>query len=153
MRNGLLMLVLFFCFVPHVIANDNASELDDLISDEMLTIEGNLIKNQEPRRFVDTAQIKLLNKITGKSFNLEGKIGERVNVEELDIELIRCWKSYPEETPENKLLLKVYENTDKYLDRNHLIFFGWIFSSSPSLNGVEHQFYDITLENCKNTQQ
>jgi hypothetical protein len=115
--------------------------------------EGNFIKNQPADRFTDVAQIRILNKITGKTFELERKIGEEITVEDLDIKFIRCWKSYPEETPENKLLLKVYETKDKYVDRRNLIFFGWIFSSSPSLNGLEHPSYDITLENCKNNEQ
>ncbi|MDR0571783.1 MAG: DUF2155 domain-containing protein [Rickettsiales bacterium] len=115
--------------------------------------EENFIKNQSPDRFVDTVQIRILNKTTGKTFELERRIGDEISVEDLDIKFIKCWKSYPEETPENKLLLKVYETKDKYLDRSNLIFFGWIFSSSPSLNGLEHPSYDITLENCKNSMQ
>ncbi|MDR2760488.1 MAG: DUF2155 domain-containing protein [Rickettsiales bacterium] len=126
------------------------SVIEPAENDQLTIKEENIIKNQPANRFANTAQIKVLNKVTGKSFSLEGKIGEKITVENLDIELLKCWKSYPEETPENKLLLKVYEEGSGYLDRNNLVFFGWIFSSSPSLNGLEHPFYDLTLENCKN---
>jgi hypothetical protein len=121
---------------------------------EIINIENaevNLIKNQPEDRFVEIAQLKILNKVTGKSFNVEKSMGEAIDVEDLKIEFVKCWNSYPEETPENKLLLRVYDNPKAQYqpEERSLIFYGWIFSSSPSLNGIEHPFYDITLDNCK----
>lgn len=108
----------------------------------------NLIKNQPENRFVNNVKIRILDKITGKSSYIESKVGKTEKIDNLEIEFLKCWKSYPEEMPENKLLLKVYEK-DINTKKKNIIFFGWMFSSSPSLNSLEHQFYDITVVDCQ----
>ena len=75
------------------------------------------------------------------------KIGKVLKFERLIVKPILCWKSYPEENPENKLLVKIYEVRGK---NKKLLFYGWIFSSTPSISGLEHQFYDVVLKNCFN---
>jgi len=44
-------------------------------------------------------------------------------------------------------LIEVFE--EKVNQENSRIFYGWLFSSSPSLSAMEHQIYDITAINCK----
>lgn len=107
------------------------------------------IKETESNRFVNTVEMRFLDKITAKSFTKKIKIGKLVRFEKLIIVPLKCWKSYPEEPTENKLLVKVYENNKKN-NENKLIFYGWIFSSTPSVSGLEHPMYDITLVDCNN---
>ena len=106
------------------------------------------ISETNSNRFVNTAKIRFLDKMTAKSFTSNINIGEQTRFEKLIVIPLKCWKSYPEETPENKLLLKVFEINKK--GESKQIFYGWIFSSTPSVSGIEHSMYDLTLEDCDN---
>ncbi len=147
-------LLCFFLIFSIAFSNENSNSVEDLLYNleeekESILYNDKLVKNQPKDRFVNSVKLQGLNKITGKTFEIETGIDEIIKFERLDIIPLKCWKSYPEEAPENKLLLKIYENNVKDNSRK-LIFFGWIFSSSPSISGLEHPFYDIKLEDCYN---
>lgn len=108
-----------------------------------------------------------LNKVTGKTSELRVKIGEEVTFGKLDIKVKRCWRAPLDQRPENKILLEIKEddsrqdldvinpqnsaNTNqKSEELRRTIFYGWMFSSSPSISGLEHPIYDITAIECKN---
>lgn len=127
-----------------------ASEIDRFInnlSGNVATDGKNLIKNQPADRFVDYAKLQILNKSSGEATVIDVKIGDKVRFEDLEIEALKCWKSYPEEKIENKLLLKISEKSG--LIKKDL-FYGWFFSSTPSLSDLEHPLYDVKLLNCYN---
>ena len=65
----------------------------------------------------------------------------------LNIEIYTCFKSPPEEIPENYVLLKIYDNLSKGDDQ--LIYQGWMISSSPASTPLEHPIYDLWLKECK----
>ena len=129
--------------------NDLESVLDTIQENQTATnenvIEENKIKNQPKDRFMANTKVRILDKITGKSITITELIGNNHRERELEFQFLKCWKSYPDELPENKLLLKIINTTTK-----ETLFFGWIFSSSPSLNSFNNRDYDITLLNCGN---
>jgi len=88
-----------------------------------------------------------LNKINAKTSELRVKIGDRVNFGSLFIQVKKCWKSPPDQRPENKILLRITEIGADRLEKT--IFYGWMFSSSPSVSGLEHPIYDITAISCQ----
>lgn len=118
------------------------------------------------------ANIQILNKIDGFTYVYETRIGAKMEFKNIEIITRACFKSVPGELPENKLLLEVYEvqrelantapvkddafnddkvqavNADSQLNKINL-FNGWMFSSTPSLNPLEHPIYDIRLLNCR----
>ena len=141
-----------FCLIFLFLFNVGFLYADENLNNIIDTITGvKTIGSTEKSRFVDTIKVNLLNKTTGKTITLVSKISSTINFERIEILPLKCWKSYPEEAPENKLLLKVYEN-DIINNTKKMIFFGWIFSSSPSISGLEHSLYDITLIDCFNEQ-
>jgi len=87
-----------------------------------------------------------LNKVTGHISRIEGPIGTAMRFGNLEIVARRCWKSSPEESPENAALLDISEL--KPGETPARIFLGWMFSSSPGLSGLEHPVYDITVLSC-----
>jgi hypothetical protein len=104
------------------------------------------VEDVQEGEFINKAALRGLNKITAKTFLLTAQINETVTFERLIIKPLKCWKAPATERPENKVLLKIYE---KKLDGTKvLIFFGWMFSSSPGLSGLEHPTYDVTLKEC-----
>jgi len=64
----------------------------------------------------------------------------------LEVVARRCWKSLPEDRPENAALLEISEL--KPDEAPQKIFLGWMFSSSPGLSGLEHPVYDIAVIAC-----
>jgi hypothetical protein len=114
---------------------------------EKIETNPKLIKNQPPERFVTGVRLQLLDKITGRVTKVEARVGDRIRFGRLEILPLKCWKSYPEENPENKLLLKIFE-ISSHGEKSKRIFYGWIFSSAPSVSGLEHSLYDVKLKNC-----
>ena len=95
-------LLCFFLIYSVAFSNGNKNSVDDLLNN--LEKKNNLddeklIKNQPEDRFVNSVKLQGLNKITGKTFEIETKINEAIKFERLDIIPLKCWKSYPEESP------------------------------------------------------
>lgn len=90
----------------------------------------------------EKATIRILDKITAKSFLIDVNLKENHEYGSLNIKIHKCWNAPLEQKPETKMLLEISEN-----DKN--IFFGWLFASSPSISSLEHPIYDITAIKCK----
>jgi len=132
------------------------------INKELNKVEKNLDDNFESEeeikpendlsRFNNMAVVQALNKTTAKTSILNLKIGEKISFGSLKIIAHKCWQSPLEQKPENKILLEIFEfkneSEEKYSEKR--IFYGWMFSSSPSISSLEHPIYDITALNCKN---
>jgi hypothetical protein len=88
-----------------------------------------------------------LNKVMGRVSTLEVPLGAMVRFENLEIIARKCWKSPPEERPENASLLEIREV--KASEEPKQIFLGWMFSSSPGLSALEHPVYDVTVLSCE----
>ena len=63
-----------------------------------------------------------------------------------------CSKTAPEETPEVRIYLQVFDNPparEGEESERRQIFSGWMFASSPALNALEHPTYDIWAIDCR----
>lgn len=90
-------------------------------------------------------QLMAIDRVTGKTFKLLTPINKESNFERLVITPKLCYKSPPEKQPENASYIIIKEK-----GKTGYIFEGWMFSSSPSLNPMEHPVYDVWLLGCKN---
>lgn len=95
-----------------------------------------------------TQRFKLrgLNKITARQSVMESTVGLPISFGNLTIYPKECWKSSPEEYPESKILLDIWEQ--KPNEENIRIFYGWMLASSPGLVSLEHPVYDINILQC-----
>ncbi len=91
--------------------------------------------------------IGALNKVSGKVSKLIIEDDGEIFFVSLKIISHTCTKSPPEEPPENKAFLEVWDI--KYDQENKKIFNGWMFSSSPSISALEHAVYDVWIIDCK----
>ena len=148
-----IFLIISFIFVGNLFAvevdeqasNDNQNQ-ENVVEEEIIRI-----KDVKEINKANVVVLQALNKITAKSYRYEVKIGDSIKFERLIVEPLFCWKSSPADIPENKVLLKITENKlDKTKDE---IFYGWMFSSSPSISSMEHPMYDITVVDCKKEEQ
>ena len=102
---------------------------------------------EAPKIEYNVVVLQGLNKVTGHVSRLEGPVGATLHFGNLEIITRRCWKSSPEERPENAALLEISEL--KPGEQPTRIFLGWMFSSSPGLSGLEHPVYDINVLSCE----
>jgi hypothetical protein len=92
------------------------------------------------------ARLRATNKITARTSVIDAKIGIIARFGNLEILARDCWKAPETERPENAALLDIW---DRRMDEKPVrSFYGWMFSSSPSLSILEHPVYDITLIEC-----
>jgi len=95
----------------------------------------------------DTLVLQGLDKVTARIWTFDARIGQVVRFGTLEIRPRFCNRTPPEEPPETSAFLDIYEARIGE-DRNDL-FHGWMFSSSPALNALEHPVYDVWVLDCK----
>lgn len=110
------------------------------------------------------ATLRALDKITGRSTDIEIVVGRPIVFGSLKVALKTCYQTPPELPPEAAAFLEVegvqavqaqsaaetqtVENGSAGADDNQL-FSGWMFASSPGLSALEHPVYDIWVIRCK----
>lgn len=118
--------------------------------------------------------LRALNKVTAKFTDVVIDIGATAKFGALELTPRYCDKRPPEEFPETTAFVEI---VDKSVERKSsykrseavtieetaavegapeerallegMIFSGWMFKSSPALNGVEHPVYDVWVIDCK----
>lgn len=88
-----------------------------------------------------------LDKITARVSTFEIEVGEVGFFGVLSIEVKSCKKKPPTEPPEKVAFLVI--NDLKPGEKMIEVFKGWMFASSPSLNGLEHPVYDVWVLDCR----
>jgi hypothetical protein len=112
----------------------------------------------------ETAVLRALDKITGRSTDIEVRVGDPVVFGSLKIEMQVCYQTPPEEVPESAAFLTIdstqpvrvdnmtdavdAENVATVSEDNPRLFSGWMFASSPGLSALEHPVYDIWVIRC-----
>ena len=92
-------------------------------------------------------EIKVLDKVSSKSYELRVKILEEKFFKNISIKALKCKNSEFDDNPEITAYLQVQDLTNKDKDDVY-VFNGWMFSSSPSITPFDHPVYDIWLVNC-----
>ena len=88
-----------------------------------------------------------LDKITARVSTFEIEVGEVGFFGVLSIEVKSCKKKPPTEPPEKAAFMVI--NDLKPGEKMIEVFRGWMFASSPSLNGLEHPVYDVWVLDCR----
>ena len=96
---------------------------------------------------INFVEIKILDKISSKTSQLNLKIQEEENFENLIIKVLKCKNSEFDDNPEVTAYMQVQDITLKNNDKVY-VFNGWTFSSSPSISLFDHPVYDIWLIKC-----
>lgn len=98
----------------------------------------------------NTAKLQAMDKITGRVNVIEAPVNSVVKFGSFSIVVRACKTRPPEETPDNYAFVDVVDVGQNNQQQN--IFKGWMISSSPALNAVEHPIYDVWLLQCINTE-
>src|SRR5262245_38653227 len=104
--------------------------------------------------FADSAIVRGLDKHTGHARDYALPLGRSVRIGTLEVIARACAKSAPEETPEVRIYVEVYDHPAAAMPNQPApprteIFHGWLFASSPGLNAVQHPVYDLWAIDCR----
>jgi hypothetical protein len=88
-----------------------------------------------------------LDKITGKPTQIAAQLNVPVKFATFTITARYCYSTPPSETPETSAFVQIDDHRPDQPE--HRIFSGWMYASSPGLNGVEHPLYDVWVISCK----
>lgn len=96
--------------------------------------------------YTNMARMQAMDKITGKVSEIDVPVNGEVKFGSFSIVVRACATRPPEETPENYAFVDIIDDYNANAKVN--IFRGWMVSSSPALNAVEHPIYDVWLLKC-----
>jgi len=93
------------------------------------------------------AILRALDKISGRTTDIDAPAGVPVRYGPLIITAQYCYTVPPQEPPETTAFVQIDEADPGQPEKR--LFSGWMFASSPALNGLEHPTYDVWVINCK----
>lgn len=102
--------------------------------------------------YAQRAVIRGLDKVTGQARDYTLTVGRAERIGSLEVVARQCTKSAPEETPEVRIYVEVFDNPparEGEESERREIFHGWLFASSPGLNALDHPNYDIWAIDCR----
>lgn len=94
-----------------------------------------------------TLVMRGLDKITGRATTLLIPIGKSIQFATLTITARYCYSTPPTEPPETVAFVQIDDHRPDQQARR--IFSGWMYASTPGLNGLEHPLYDAWVMSCK----
>jgi len=95
-----------------------------------------------------TLMLRGLDKITGKPTNIAAPIGKPVQFATLTITARYCYSTPASETPETSAFVQIDDHRSDQSEKR--VFSGWMYASSPGLNGMQHPLYDVWVIDCSN---
>jgi hypothetical protein len=88
-----------------------------------------------------------LDKITGRAFDIAAPLNVPVKFATLTITARYCYSTPSSETPETAAFVQIEDaRPDKPKKQ---VFSGWMYASSPGLNGMQHPLYDVWAIFCR----
>ena len=92
-------------------------------------------------------EIKVLDKVSSKSYELRVKILQEKIFKNISIKALKCKNSEFDDNPDITAYLQVKDLKSNDNDEV-FVFNGWTFSSSPTLRPFDHPVYDIWITKC-----
>ena len=89
-----------------------------------------------------------LDKITGRPTTITAPMGKPVKFVTLSVTVRYCYSTPPSEPPETAAFVQITDQRQGQPVKP--IFSGWMYASTPGLNGMEHPLYDVWAISCNN---
>lgn len=107
---------------------------------------------QRPR--FDVAVLQAVDKVTAETIRFEAPVGQPVRYGSIVLTVRACESTAADEPMEDTVAYISVESqplaqSGRPSPGSRQIFRGWIYASSPSLNGLEHPIYDAWLITCR----
>jgi len=98
---------------------------------------------------ITRVNIIALDKITAKTSNINLFLGETKKFGLLEIKALKCGNVESQSEEGQAAYIQVKDLSDN-LNNQVFVFNGWTFSSSTTLNPLDHPVYDFWLVGCEN---
>ena len=121
-----------------------STEDKNIVSNKSKTISKESKSLEDDRVYVN---LKALDKITAKTSSMTIAIGDKKFFGSLEIKPLKCQLS--EDSSDTVAYIQVKDLSAKDNDRVFL-FNGWTFTSSPTLQPIDHPIYDLWVTSCAN---
>ncbi|MBO9455965.1 DUF2155 domain-containing protein [Paracoccus sp. R12_1] len=90
------------------------------------------------------ALLRVLDKVSGRTADLELQVGDAVRHGRLEVRLGEC--RYPASDPSSDAFAQL---TIADLSQNVTLFSGWMIASSPALSALDDARYDVWVISCQ----
>ena len=119
----------------------------DILSNDNVKFKEKKINNSNNKEI--TVNIVALDKITAKTSNIDLNLGEVKKFGFLEIKALKCGEVKSKKEPGQVAYIQIRDLSD---DNNEKVFVfnGWTFSSSTTINPLDHPVYDFWLVSCEN---
>jgi hypothetical protein len=127
-------------------------EKEDLEGKSLLGKERISLKEKkisESKSKLTKVNIVALDKITAKTSNIKLSLGEKKKFGFLEIKALKCGNVESNSEEGQAAYIQVKDLSDN-LNNQIFVFNGWTFSSSTTLNPLDHPVYDFWLVSCEN---
>ena len=123
------------------------SETQDILKKENLSLKEKKITQTGSKAI--KVNIIALDKITAKTSDINLLLGETKKFGLLEIKALKCGNVESQLEEGQAAYIQVKDLSDN-LNKQVFVFNGWTFSSSTTLNPLDHPVYDFWLVGCKN---
>ena len=127
-------------------------EKEDLSDKILLEKESTVLKEKkitESKNKITKVNIVALDKITAKTSTINLFLGETKKFGLLEIKAIKCGNVESKSGQGQAAYIQIRDLSDNINDQV-FVFNGWSFSSSTTLNPLDHAVYDFWLIGCEN---
>ena len=122
-------------------------ESKDILEKESISLKEK--KNIKKESKIVKVNIVALDKITAKTSNINLLLGEKKKFGFLEIKAIKCGNIKSQTEQGQAVYIQVKDLSENTNDKI-FVFNGWTFSSSTTLNPLDHPIYDFWLIGCEN---
>jgi len=126
---------------------DEDTEEKNILDKENLNLKEKKIKKIVSKSTI--VNMVALDKITAKTSNINLSLGETKKFGLLEIKALRCGNVKSKSEQGQAAYIQVKDLSDN-LNNQVFVFNGWTFSSSTTLNPLDHPVYDLWLVSCEN---
>ena len=126
--------------------NDDTKE-QNILDTETLLLKEKKIKESESKS--TRVNIVALDKITAKTSDINLFLGETKTFGLIEIKALKCGNIESQPGQGQAAYIQVKDLSDNVNDQV-FVFNGWTFSSSTTLNPLDHPVYDFWLIGCEN---
>ncbi|MDO6590291.1 DUF2155 domain-containing protein [Loktanella sp. D2R18] len=128
------------------LAQDDGLDLSGLLQDDDADTQGfDSVQSQNSEVAVTASAgvVRVLDKLTGDHVDLTLQSGEMGGLGFLQVTLNEC--RYPVDNPSGDAYISL---VIRYRSDAEPVFSGWMIASSPALNAMDHQRYDVWALRC-----
>ncbi|MFM1960348.1 MAG: hypothetical protein RL588_1865 [Pseudomonadota bacterium] len=112
------------------------------------------VESVKKRERFDVAVLQAVDKVTAETIRFEAPVGQPVRYKSLILTVRACERTAADEPAEDSIAYLTVDSQPKVqagrpAPDGRQVFRGWIYASSPGLNGPEHPVYDAWLITCR----